>query len=95
MLPIFRNALIRLIALIEQFWRWSVQSLSRLLTTFGKLIGLGEGYYVEENAPSDQPVTTVEPASTPSVTAASRRRAGREVDSFRKMAQQIEQDRGA
>jgi hypothetical protein len=94
--PIIRNTLIRLSALIEQIWRGLLRTLSRLGNVFGKLAGLSElGYYLEENGQSEQAAQSVSSAELPQAppaTTLSRRRAGREVDAFRKMAQQIKQD---
>lgn len=96
--PIIRNALIRLSALIEQLWRGLTRTLSRLGQAFGNLAGLSAGgYYIEENKeenkssePTTQAPVSVEPPPAPTATT-SRRRAGQEADSFRKMAQQINQ----
>lgn len=94
--PIIRNLLIRLSALIEQLWRGLTGTLSRLGQAFGNLVGLSAAdYYLEENKPSEptaQAPASVEPPQTPAATTASRRRAGREADSFRQMAQQIKQE---
>jgi hypothetical protein len=93
--PIIRNTLIRLSALIEQIWRGLMRTLSRLGNVFSKLAGLSElGYYLEENGQSEQAARSVSSAESPQAppAALSRRRAGREVDAFRKMAQQIKQD---
>ncbi len=93
--PIIRNTLIRLSALLEQIWRGLVRTLSRLGNVFSKLAGLSElGYYLEENGQSEQAARSVSSAESPQAPPAtlSRRRAGREVDAFRKMAQQIKQD---
>lgn len=93
--PIIRNTLIRLSALIEQIWRGLVRTLSRLGNVFAKLAGLSElGYYLEENGQSEQAAQSASSAESPQTPPAtlSRRRAGREVDAFRKMAQQIKQE---
>ena len=94
--PIIRNTLIRLSAWIEQIWRGLMGTLSRLGNAFGKLAGLSEsGYYLEENGQSEQvaqSVSSAEPPQALPAATASRRRAGREVDAFRKMAQQIKQE---
>jgi len=94
--PIIRNGLIRLSAWIEQIWRGLIRTLSRLGNAFSRLAGLSAAdYYLEENGQAEsraQSSASVEPPPSPPATVTSRRRAGREVDAFRQMAQQIQQE---
>lgn len=95
--PIIRNLLIRLSAWIERLWRGLTGTLSRLGQAFGNLAGLSAAdYYIEENKssePTAQSSTRIEPPQASPATVASRRRAGREADAFRQMAQQIKQEK--